>query len=241
MKCTECNKIVKPVVAIDIDGTMGNYHQHFLAFASAYLNRPVASHYSGDQKFKEWFCDNYQCTADDWHDIKLAYRQGGMKRTMPVYDNARVLTLAARALEAEVWVTTTRPYIRHDNVDPDTREWLARNYIPYDYLIYDGHKYSKLAELVGPERVCAVLDDLPEELEEAERQFGAFVPILRRTPFNAAFHTQKQLQVTSLLMAENVIRGKINMWKEAHGKQSVRRDDRAHPAGTGEPISGQVR
>jgi hypothetical protein len=241
MKCTECNKTVKPVVAIDIDGTMGNYHQHFLIFASGYLNRPINNSYRGKPRFKEWFCDNYQCTADDWHDIKLAYRQGGMKRTMPVYNDARTLMTSMRMLGAEIWVTTTRPYVRHDNVDPDTREWLARNYIPYDYLIYDGHKYGKLAELVNPERVCAILEDLVEEIGEAVHYFGKNVPILRRTPFNTATSSPGVSEAASLLMAEKIMRNKVNKWKEAHGEQSVRRDDRAHPAGASVQISGQVR
>lgn len=241
MKCTECNKEVKPVVAIDIDGTMGMYHQHFLEFASGYLNQVVKNHYVGNQPFRDWFCTNYNCSIDDWHDIKLAYRQGGMKRTMPIYPHAGMLCRAVREAGAELWVTTTRPYIRHDNIDPDTREWLRRHGIKYDYLIYDGHKYGKLAELVNPERVCAILEDLVEEIGAGIHYFGKNVPILRRTPFNTATSSPGMSEAVSLLMAEHIIRGKVNRWKEAHDEQPVRRDDRAHPAGASEPISGQVR
>lgn len=243
MKCTECNRSLKPVVALDIDGTMGMYHAHFLYFASGYLNQQTKDHYVGNQPFKEWFCTNYNCTVDVWHDIKLAYRQGGMKRTMPAYNDAKTLAQSVRTAGAELWVTTTRPYIRHDNIDPDTREWLRRNHISYDYLIYDGQKYSKLAKLVGPERVCAVLDDLIDELDEAENHFGLDVPILRRTQFNKAFNREGLLQATSLLMAERIIRDKIKRWKEQYdgSARPVQRDDQPDSAGSNVEVQEQVK
>jgi hypothetical protein len=243
MKCTECNRTLKPVVALDIDGTMGMYHEHFLFFASGYLNQQIKDHYVGNQPFKEWFCTNYNCTVDVWHDIKLAYRQGGMKRTMPVYTDARTLAESVRAAGAELWVTTTRPYIRHDNIDPDTREWLRRNRIHYDYMIYDGQKYRKLDKLVGAERVCAVLDDLVEEIDEAESMFGHDVPILRRNGFNKAQHRQHIMQATSLLMAERLIRDKIKQWKGQHDgpARSVQRDDQPDTARSDVEVQEQVK
>lgn len=241
MRCTECNKEIKPVVAIDIDGTIGMYHTHFLEFASGYLNQQVKDHYVGNQPFKEWFCANYRCTVDVWHDIKLAYRQGGMKRTMPVFPEARSLCENVRAQGAELWLTTTRPYIRHDNVDPDTREWLRRHHIPYDYLIYDGQKYRKLAQLVGNERVAAVLDDLMEELAEASALFGIDGTILRKTPYNRAFDWQTL--ATNLEMAERIIRDRIKTWREHYDggvSDTIRRDDRPDIAEYNYKIQEQV-
>jgi 5'(3')-deoxyribonucleotidase len=238
MKCTECNRTIKPVVAVDIDGTMGMYHKHFLDFASNYLNQQVKDHYVSNQPFKEWFCSNYRVTTDVWHDIKLAYRQGGMKRTMPVYPDARELCQSIQKAGAELWVTTTRPYIRHDNIDPDTREWLRRHHIPYDYLIYDGHKYKKLAQLVGRERVCAVLDDLLEETSEAEVMFGDWVPIMRKQPFNKA--TTWRTEATNLQMASRLIDDRIKRWRELHEQEPIPSDGRGHPTESSEQIPGEV-
>lgn len=237
MRCTDCNKVIKPVVAIDIDGTMGQYHQHFLDFAAGYLNQQVKDHYIGNQPFKEWFCTNYKCTFDDWHDIKLAYRQGGLKRTMPMYPGASKLCKDIRAQGVELWVTTTRPYIRHDNIDPDTREWLRRNRIQYDYLIYDGHKYHKLMRLVGKERVCAVLDDLLEELTEADSMFGEQVPILRVNEFNRAI--QYNPRAAHLAMAERIITDRIRIWKERYG-EPLRSDAQPNTAARSSEVQEQV-
>lgn len=220
MLCTNCQEEVKPVVAVDIDGTMGQYHVHFLRFAEQYLGKVATWDYTGERQFRTWFCLTYGVTPDVWHDVKLAYRQGGMKRSMPVYKGAANLCAAIRNAGAELWITTTRPYIRHDNVDPDTREWLTRQEIRYDYLLYDGHKYEKLHRLVGPERVVAILDDLVEELEEAERLFGQEVPILRVNVFNEATAedpaTSRYKQVLNPREAMINIIPRIKRWQETH-------------------------
>lgn len=221
MLCTECKKEIKPVVAIDIDGTLGMYHKHFLDFARAYLNSEWSgAKYDGGSSFKSWFCNAFAATEDQWHDIKLAYRQGGMKRTMPPYPYARELMQGLKKLDVELWVTTTRPYIRYDSVDPDTRHWLLRHEMPFDYLIYDGQKYEKLSQLVGPHRVAAVLDDLPEEIEHACREFDRFVPIHRQNNFNGSYRHNNA--VSNLDMALERIKTQVQDWRneyEGGGKE----------------------
>lgn len=194
MKCSDCNKVIKPVVAVDIDGTLGDYHSHFLEFAYEYLAidgpTPLRSGFRGQCGFKEWFLDTFATvTEEDWKDAKLAYRQGGQKRSMPVWDGAPEFVRDLKAvLDVEVWLTTTRPYMRMDNIDPDTRFWLERHGIPYDGLLYDELKFRSLVKIVDPSRVVAVVDDLGEMLHEAASLFGRIkgmdVPIQRPTQFN---------------------------------------------------------
>ena len=74
---------------------------------------------------------------------------------MPVYDDAVQFMQQLAAHGVEVWIATTRPWMRLDNIDPDTREWLARNEIPWDYMIYGEDKYEQLLERVDRERVLA--------------------------------------------------------------------------------------
>ena len=84
---------------------------------------------------------------------------------------------------AEVWITTTRPYLRLDNVDPDTRHFLRRNRIQYDGLLYGEDKYKRLAKIVGADRIIMVLDDLPEMIEQA-RSIG-LPTLMKAQPYNA--------------------------------------------------------
>jgi hypothetical protein len=191
MICTECSRNVGPIVILDIDGTLGDYHSHFLSFAGMYLGEnmlPAGTHlYKGTPRFREWFCTAFDVDVRTFRDIKLAYRQGAQKRSMPVFKHARPLTTALREAGAEIWLATTRPYMRLDAVDPDTRWWLKRNGIKYDYLLYDDHKYELLARQIDVGRVVAVVDDLKEDLYEADRCFDPSAVFVYANSWNSAY------------------------------------------------------
>jgi len=244
MLCSECSKPVVPVVAIDIDGTLGDYHGHFLKFAEDYLGKPrgfsgeqvdvtriqspkreyVAGLplYDGSKGFKTWFLGHFHTSERTWNDIKLAYRQGGMKRSMPVYEFATELCRAVRSNGAELWLTTTRPYLRLDNVDPDTRFWLDRHGIEFDGLLYDEFKYARLAEYVDRYRVVAIVDDLPEMIEAASRYFDWRVPILRTNWYNRATVTEPTYDTLDAVAIE--VTKRIETWKRNHDDASIHSD-----------------
>jgi len=191
----------KPIVALDIDGTLGDYHGNFLTFARHYFARAPEGY--------DWDATNPGLPMWEWmgiplrdyRDAKLAYRQGGWKRWMPCYAGAAELTRAIQSAGAEVWLCTTRPYLRLDNVDPDTREWLRRNQIHYDALLFDpmheedGTKYDELARQAGS-RVASVVDDLPEMIESSYKaglcHFPLMGAILRDQPYNRHYENWRR-------------------------------------------------
>jgi hypothetical protein len=205
-------------VAIDIDGTLGDYHSHFIKFAEAYLGQGMGvadELYDGILPFKEWFCTTWDCDESTWNTIKLAYRQGAQKRSMPVYPDAQWLVNNLRWDNVEVWLTTTRPYLRLDGVDPDTRAWLEREGIEYDGLLYDEDKYNVLADRVDPERVVAVLDDLPDMYDTASQLFGKEVPILACQSYNAG--VTRPSEAPDLTSALGMIQERVEVWYGKHG------------------------
>lgn len=209
----------KPIVALDIDGTLGDYHANFLEFAWRYFDRGPKT---WDPKKVNPGLPLWEFMGiphRDYRDAKLAYRQGGWKRWMPCYAGASEMTRFIRgALGAEVWLCTTRPYLRLDNVDPDTREWLRRNRIQYDALLFDpaheedGTKYDELARQVG-DRVAAVVDDLPEMIVAAQSaNLPHFMqPILREQPYNQHFKYDKR--AADLREVAERVRTDISVWR----------------------------
>jgi len=155
-----------PVVAIDIDGTIAQYHEHFLHFATLWSGRELEVDWGCA---KGSFSKAIGMSKRSYRECKLAYRQGGMKRSMPIFEGARDLTVGIRKKGVQVWICTTRPYLRLDNIDPDTRHFLRRNGVQYDNVIYGERKYKDLVHIVGSDRVVAVLDDLPEQIESANK------------------------------------------------------------------------
>jgi uncharacterized HAD superfamily protein len=178
-KCTDCSKEVRPIVCVDIDGTLGDYHEHLRQFAEDYLGRELPDCWAGEGIND--INDFWKISKPIYRDIKLAYRQGAQKRLMPAFTGASQFVWLLHTdplINAEVWITTTRPWQRHDSVDPDTREWLRRNNIYFDHLLYGVDKYYDLSKIVDPSRVVLVLDDLPEDYDSAAKHFGEKVPVL---------------------------------------------------------------
>jgi phosphoglycolate phosphatase-like HAD superfamily hydrolase len=226
--CTSCQRPIKPVVALDVDGTMGDYHGHFLRFATHYLFDEEtalkyqlsmsAIMYDGAFPFSEYVMESLKVSLDKYREIKLAYRQGGMKRTMPILPGAQALCWSIKDRGAELWITTTRPYLSLDNIVPDTVEWLHRHSIEYDGMLFDEDKYAQLKERIDGRRVVAVLDDLPEMYDAAEQVFSshpmsAHVPILCMGQFNRAV---RRTVMCDLDAAADIILARIDWWKEEY-------------------------
>jgi hypothetical protein len=202
------NGFDKLVVALDIDGTLGDYHGHFLDFAKKYFNEDMPDPKEINPGKHLW--EHMGVERHEYREAKLAYRQGGWKRWMPVYDGASELTQSIRNLGAEVWITTTRPYLRLDNIDPDTREWLRRNSIEYDAVLFGDRKYTELVRQVGASRVIAVVDDLPECLSEAAGN-GIRNLWLRDQPYNQHFKPRWADRVDDLWDLQGYILTAIEM------------------------------
>ncbi len=145
-----------------------------------------------------------------YRQVKLAFRQSGLKRAMPAFTGASELTRTLRRRGAEVWICTTRPYLRLDNIDPDTRHWLRRNRIQYDGVLFGERKYRDLVKIVGRERVVGILDDLPEMMEQADKV--GVLPFLRHQPWNEHLDVGSR-RVRGMSPAVYLFIGLLDDWK----------------------------
>ena len=197
-----------PVVGLDIDGTLGDYHGHFLSFAQAWYGRAMPDPNDINpglplHKFMETSKATYrQC--------KLAYRQGGLERSMPAYPGADELTRQIRKAGAELWLCTTRPYLKMDSQSPNTIHWLKRNHIQYDHMLSGPHKYRDLIKQVKRERVVCIMDDLPEMCEQAGNL--NLNVLMRDQPYNKHVGYNR---VYNLEQAQGTILCWIENWKRA--------------------------
>lgn len=211
MKCTDCKTLIHPVVALDIDGTLGQYHQHFIMFCAKYfgLARTWPTGWDGRGEFSDFL----QLDKRQYQDAKLAYRQGGWKRWMPTYPGVTSLVASLHRQDAEVWLCTTRPWLRLDNIDPDTREWCRRNQIEFDGMLFGDDKYDQLLKRVDRSRIVAVVDDEDIQLELAEELQLPF--IWRMHGFNTGVGASPWVGHLEDLQA--ILGDRIADWKEEHG------------------------
>lgn len=165
MKCTECNDTIKPVVVSDIDGVLADYHETFACFAWKYWDMRSRPSWDGTGEFE----DHLGLTTHQYREAKLAFRQGGNKRwSLPLMNPEQRSDLRQITEHAELWIATTRPWNRLDNIDPDTQWWMARQGIEFSGMLYGDDKYQQVVDRVGVDRVVLVMEDLREQCEIAD-------------------------------------------------------------------------
>jgi hypothetical protein len=216
-----------PVVGVDIDGTLGDYHAHFTTFLrTVYLphemkNSPWAPQWRILDRGE--FSDALGLDKTVYRAAKLAYRQGGFKRCMPQFEvdvdkgGVQRVIQKVRAMGVRVIITTTRPWLRLDNIDPDTVYWLDHNVGEVDGVIYGEDKYLDLIDIYGKENILGVFEDLPENVERAvELQLNVLMRRgdhnlwwreARRDQLRKAVHTTGRAVDLSTFVEE---------WKEEH-------------------------
>lgn len=177
--------IYRPIIGLDIDGTLGEYHEHFWRFAVAWTGRdlPHPRDFTGGS-----FAAFLGLAKSTYRKIKLAYRRGGAKRSMPVFDGAPELARSLRDRGAVVALCTTRPYLSLEGIDEDTRHWASRNRVSHDFILWGEHKYRDLSRF--GERVVAVLEDEPSLIRQAQ-DVGIEV-MVRTRPYNQDVELQDE-------------------------------------------------
>lgn len=197
---------------IDIDGTLGDYHGHFLRFAEGWLGYPQFPYTAGASGSIPLY-KHMGVSKTTYRQIKLAYRRGGLKRSMPVYEGAAEMVSSLRKREAVIVICTTRPYLQLENIEPDTREFLRRNKIPHDHILSGEHKYRNLKAIYGKSAIVSVLDDLPEMCEQAEKSGLPWV--MKSMPYNEVISPIGHLgcYVSDLEMGSKVLHERLDEWE----------------------------
>lgn len=204
-----------PLVALDLDGTLGDYHRHFERFAQMWTGRDIV----WDPEVVGPFYRQLGMSRAVYRQCKLAYRMGGMKRSIPVFEGAAEMVKAIRGAGVGVAACTTRPYLAMSTIDLDTQHWLKRNGIKVDHILYGEHKYRDLVKSVGRDRVVCALDDDLSQLIVAQRL--GVTPILRRNEANKGYEQELgRWFVSDLNQAQEVILHLI----EEHKKRNTHAD-----------------
>lgn len=202
---------MSPVVVCDIDGTLADYHQAFASFAKRYHGMDNDTEgWNGYGEMEDWL----GLSKQEYREAKLAYRQGGNKRWSSLLPGVHQFLETVQSEGARLWLATTRPWQRLDNIDPDTRWWLARHGILYEGLIYGEDKYEQLLEAVDRARILLVVDDLSEQLNVAETYGLATFQVLRHHNSypDAQWHTRGTFN-----KANQTVTRLAELWRETHG------------------------
>ena len=207
-----------PIVALDLDGTLGDYHRHFEMFAKMWTGRDI----KWDPDTNGPFYKQLGMSRTTYRECKLAYRMGGMKRSIPVFPFAQSLTRSIRAEGVQVVACTTRPFKAVATIDNDTQHWIRRHRLQIDNILYGEHKYRDLARMAGRSKIICCLDDDLSQLDIARSL--DIVGIMRRNEANKNYIPQQdQTFVWDLKEATDDILTLIRMYKKRAGVYAHRR------------------
>jgi hypothetical protein len=211
-----------PVVSLDVDGTIADYHGHFLRFAEGYFGKPFPSELTINPGLRLHHFMGIEHA--DYQKCKLAYRQGGLKRSMPPLRGIGDVIRQVRVEWAtEVWICTTRPFNSLSSLEEDTIEFLKRAGVGYDAIIIDPiSRKDKYWELTRQSegRVCAVVEDLPEQAWRAH-ELGLGPILIRNQPYNqisgendAGLLPPNAIRWSTAEELRDLLRTAVYQWKE---------------------------
>lgn len=136
------------VIAIDIDGVLGEYDKYFLSWCRKHEDVHAVS--------IGHLIESYG--RDVYNKCKDGYRKSGAKSKMPVKAGAKELTKFLHSKGYKVVVLSARPYKQYTRIWADTLEWLKKNDIEFDAIIFDRDKEDVLVERFDG-RVKLFIDD----------------------------------------------------------------------------------
>ena len=155
----------KKIVGIDIDGVLGEYHEWFLKYTD---NEFGLKYKTIDELKKAIGTKNYEY-------IKSMYRQSGVKAGMPARPGASELTHKLKEMGYQIIILTARPYKKYTRIYSDTLEFLKRNGIQFDAIIWDEVKHVKIIREFPD--LEFMIEDTPSIANEvADEGYKVFMP-----------------------------------------------------------------
>jgi uncharacterized HAD superfamily protein len=115
------------VVACDLDGVIGDIVQQLLLFSHRKHGLSLAAADIVSENFD-------MCTPIRRDQLQKFFETDEFFRSLPVLPGSREALLRLRAAGCEIHIVTDRFWYRE--IDRDTTDWLTRNEIPFDSVIF---------------------------------------------------------------------------------------------------------
>ncbi len=169
-----------PCVLVDIDGVLSDYPRCFYKWFAGTRWITIA----------KAEMDYHSLALDEKESVKRAYRQSGAKANLGVLPGAKAMLDKIRESGLKIILLTNRPYAEHCRIYADTLEWLEKNDLKYDAIIWARDKGFEAVK--NFKNVCWAIDDT---FANAERLKEAGIPTIFVSPSNDQFDTRSLLNI----------------------------------------------
>lgn len=135
------------VCAVDLDDTLSYSIEHWIDF----VNKELNTKFNDINKIKN------KLSYNKYRNLKFKYRECGTKNFIKVRQEAREFTEQLKYNGYDIIIITARPFAVHKNLFNITANWLDKNKIIYDGIIWGKDKHIKAMTEV--ENLSFIVDD----------------------------------------------------------------------------------
>ena len=135
------------ICVFDIDDTLS----HSTKFWIDFVNKKAGTNFKSLTQMKNNLSYNY------YRNIKHEFRTSGIKVHIPVRKEAKKVLYELLKLEYTIIMMTARPFDIYKKLFKTTTEWLRRNELPYDGIIWGHNKHVKIMSEV--ENIQFIVED----------------------------------------------------------------------------------
>jgi len=143
------------VVGVDIDGVLAKYPEHFLDF----VNRKMGTDYSVESLTDYDIYEALDLPENVTKELKDKFRQSGEKRFIPVLNGAKKFLKDLKKNGYQIVLLSARPYKKYRRIFADTKEWLKKNNLVHDAILWDEDKCARLIKEFGTDKVKFFVED----------------------------------------------------------------------------------
>lgn len=144
------------VVGVDIDGVLADYPDCFID----YVNDKVGT------DFKAEDLDQYNLyeaitdiPTEVMKGLKHEFRKSGELKKVGVLPGAKEFLQSLKNKGYKIVLLSARPYKEYRRIFADTKEWLDKNGLVYDAILWDEDKLNRLIREFGENNVSFFVED----------------------------------------------------------------------------------
>jgi len=122
------------ICAFDVDGVLNYYPDPWVEF----INRNSA------EKYRDLNDAKRNIPYQLYRDLKYEYRESGVKANLKVRAGAKETLKELKHMGYTILIITSRPFEEHKSLFKQTTDWLSKNKLPYDGIIFGKNKYVEV-------------------------------------------------------------------------------------------------
>ena len=179
------------IIGVDIDGVLAAYPEHFLNF----INKEIGTDYKVEDVTEYNIYEALDLPHNTTKKLKGKFRETGEKRFIPILNGAKEFLDLFSEMGYKIVLLSARPYKKYKRIFADTQEWLDKNNLAHDAILWDEDKCNRLVREFGSNSVEFFVEDNLSNANSVAKECKVY---LINKPYNTGETHKNVVRVDSL-------------------------------------------